>query len=201
MSVPAESVDLLDGLIELPPRERARPGRRLRALERPLPRRRPRLLYGIVAVVGAVLIGAAQMGLSILTTQTSYQLTDLSQQQRTLDFQKQALTDSIAGLSSPQYLAANAAALGMITGQAPTYLRLSDNAIIGTAAGEGGVSAINALTQAAVSNALVAGKPLVSDPSSSLGGGASAADTAIAGAVDTSTPPAIADGLPTPATH
>ena len=203
MSIPAQSVDLLDGLIELPGRERAHPagGRRLRALERPLPRRRPRLLYGIVAVSGALLIGAAQMGLSILTTQTSYQISELSQQQRTLEYQKQSLTDSIAGLSSPQYLAANAAALGMVTGQAPTYLRLSDNAIIGTAAGQGGASAINALTQAAVSNALVAGKPLVNDPSASLGGGASAADAAIATAAETSTPPAIADGLPTPATH
>jgi hypothetical protein len=54
----------------------------LRALERPLPRRRPRLLYGIIAVAGAVLIAAAQMGLSILTTQSSYELSALSSQQR-----------------------------------------------------------------------------------------------------------------------
>ena len=159
------------------------------------------MLYGVVAVAGAVLIGAAQMGLSILTTQASYQLSELTSQQRTLDYQKQMLTDSIAGLSSPQYLAANASALGMVTGQAPTYLRLSDAAIIGTAAGTGGTSAINALNQAAVPNALIAGVPLAADPSASLGGGKSAADEAIAAAADTSTPPAITDGLPTPATH
>jgi hypothetical protein len=52
------------------------------------------------------------MGLSILTTQSSYELSALSSQQRGLDYQKQMLTDSLAGLSSPQYLAANAAALG-----------------------------------------------------------------------------------------
>lgn len=177
------------------------PVRRLRVLERPLPRRRPRLLYGIIAVAGAVLIAAAQMGLSILTTQSSYELSALSSQQRGLDYQKQMLTDSLAGLSSPQYLAANASALGMVTGQAPTYLRLSDAAIIGTAAGTGGTSAINALNQAAVPNALIAGVPLAADPSASLGGGKSAADEAIAAAADTSTPPAITDGLPTPATH
>jgi len=204
MSVPMETTsaladDLLQGLPELPPRDA--PAGRLRALERPLPRRRPRLLYGIVAVAGAVLIGAAQMGLSILTTQTSYEISSLTQQQRTLEYQKQMLTDSIAGLSSPQYLAANAAALGMVTGQAPTYLRLSDNAIIGTAAGSNGASAINALSQAAVANALVAGKPLVNDPSASLDSGASVADEAIAAAADSPTPPTIAEGLPTPATH
>lgn len=202
MSIPAESsVDLLASLPELPPR--ARPGgpargERLRALEQPLPRRRPRMLYGIVAVAGAVLIAAAQMGLSILTTQTSYELSALTSQQRDLDWQKQMLQDDVAGLSSPQYLAANAQAMGMLTGQAPTYLRLSDNAVIGTAAGLSGASAINALTQAAVGNALVSGVPLAGDPAASLGGGASVVDDAI---VNTTTPPAIADGLPTPATH
>lgn len=200
MSIPAdEAVDLLAGLPELPGRQS--PDRRLHALERPLPRRRPRLLYGIAAVAGAVLIGAAQMGLSILTTQSSYELSTLTSQQRALDYQKQILSDSIAGLSSPQYLAANAAALGMVTGQTPTFLRLSDNAVIGTAAGSNGASAVNALSQAAVANALVAGVPLVNDPSASLDTGASVADEAIAASVDSSTPPAIADGLPTPATH
>lgn len=200
MSVPAEeALDLLAGLPELPGRQA--PDRRLHALERPIPRRRPRLRYGVVAVAGALLIGAAQMGLSILTTQSSYDLSTLSAQQRDLDYQKQILTDSIAGLSSPQYLAANAAALGMVIGQPPTFLRLSDNAVIGTAAGTNGASAVNALSQAAVANALVAGMPLVNDPSASLNSGASAADEAIAAAVDSSTPPAIADGLPTPATH
>ena len=205
MSMPAE-LDLLTDLPGLsapaaPRQPRPDRERRLQALERPQTRRRPRMLYGIIAVAGAVLIGAAQMGLSILTTQSSYQLADLTSQQRTLDYQKQMLTDSIAGLSSPQYLAANASALGMVTGQAPTYLRLSDAAIIGTAAGTGGASSVNALSQAAVANALVAGVPLVADPSASLAGGKSAADEAIAASADTSTLPAIADGLPTPATH
>lgn len=201
MSVPAvTSTDLLEGLPALPARRG--PERGLRVLDQPAPRRRPRLMYGIVAVAGAVLIGVAQMGVSILTTQSSYEIAELTSQQRTLSYQKQMLTDSIAGLSSPQYLAANASALGMVTGQAPTFLRLSDNAVIGTAAGNIGASAINALSQAAVTNALVATTPLVNDPAASLGAGASVADEAIAAATaDTSTPPAIADGLPTPTTH
>lgn len=199
MSIPAERPsDLLAGLPSLPARE---PERRLHAVERPRPAKRPRLVYGIVAVAGAVLIAATQMGLSILTTQSSYELADLTSKQRSLTYEKQMLTDSLAGLSSPQYLAANAAALGMVTGQAPTYLRLSDHAIIGTNAGVGSGSAVHALTQAAVANALVSGVPLVGDPSASLQSGASVADDAIEESVKTSTPPAIADGLPTPATH
>ncbi|MFT3798775.1 hypothetical protein [Microbacterium sp.] len=194
------SADLLAGVPEEFTRPAPRPetARTLRALDRARRGRRPRLLYGIVAVGGAVLIAAAQMGLSILTTQSSYELSALTAQQRDLDWQKQILADDVAGLSSPQYLAANAEARGMVTGQAPTYLRLSDNAIIGTAAGIVGASAVNALSQAAVGNALVAGVPLVSDPAASLQSGASVADEAIA---NTTTPPPIADGLPTPATH
>lgn len=201
MSVPAESnLDPFVGAAPLPLRTPNGPERRLHVVEQPAPRRRPRLVYGIVAVSGALLIGGAQMGLSILTTQSSYELSTLSDQQRDLDWQKQMLQDSIAGLSSPQYLAANAEALGMVTGQAPTYLRLSDNAVIGTAAGLTGGSAVNALSKAAVGNALVNGRPLVGDPAASLGaaGGATVVDKAIP---DTPTPPAIADGLPVPATH
>ncbi len=200
MSMPAETnLDPFIGASALPSAPRRDTGRRLQALEQPQPHRRPRLVYGVVAVCGALLIGGAQMGLSILTTQSSYQLSTLTEQQRALDWQKQMLQDGIAGLSSPQYLAANAEALGMVTGQAPTYLRLSDDAIIGTAAGLTGASAVNALSKAAVGNALVSGRALVGDPAASLGGGGTAVvDKAI---VDTPTPPAIADGLPIPATH
>lgn len=186
-----------EALSALPARQ-PRPGRRLRAVERPLPARRPRLVYGVVAVTGAVLIGAAQMGLSILTTQGSYELSALSAQQRDLSWQEQMLRDQVAGLSSPQYLAANASALGMVTGEPPTYLRLSDAAIIGTGAFASGVSAVDALRSAAVGNDLINGVPLVTDPAASLAQGASVADEAIA---NTTTPPAIAEGLPTPATH
>lgn len=187
----------------------AEPNRRLRALERPQPGRRPRLLYGIIAVAGALTIAGVQMGMSILTTQTSYELKTLTSQQKDLDWQKQILQDDLAGLSSPQYLAANAASLGMITGQTPSYLRLSDAAIVGTSEAAGSASSIDALGKAAVSNALVAGTPLVTDRNATIATGpatalvdpaASAADPTAAPA-DPATPPAVADGLPTPATH
>lgn len=173
------------------------PRRRLRPVTEPAPRRRPKLLYGIVAVAGAVLIGAIQMGLSILTTQTSYEISSLRSEQRAVAIDQQVLEESVAGLSSPQYLAANAAALGMVTGQAPNYLRLSDNSVTGNGAAGAG-SSVNALGPHSVTNALIANVPLVTDPSTSLGAGQTADDELLA---DNPTPPAITDGLPTPDTH
>ena len=50
------------------PRWQTSPRRWLRVVDAPARRRRPKLMYGIVAVFGAVAIGAAQMTLSIMTT-------------------------------------------------------------------------------------------------------------------------------------
>lgn len=153
---------------ELPRREE--PARRLRAVERTLPARRPRMAYAIVAVAGAVAIAVAQMALSVLITQDSYRVADLQQQQRALALEAQSLQDEVAGLSSPQYLAANAAALGMVIDASPTYLRLSDAAIIGSGAAAGGSSAVDARGTAQVSNALLDGTPLVTDPNTAVQG-------------------------------
>ena len=113
--------------------------RRLRVVEEPSRRRRPKLVYGVVALAGALTIGAAQMALSILTTQSSYELSTLSQEARELTWQKQILYDDVAGLSSPQYLAANASALGMVIDESPSYLRLSDGALLGRGPGGAGL--------------------------------------------------------------
>src|SRR5690606_15418967 len=64
--------DTLDVAAARPDRQETH-DRRLRVVEEPSRRRRPRLVYGVVALVGALTIGAAQMALSIMTTQTSYE--------------------------------------------------------------------------------------------------------------------------------
>ncbi|KAA9087179.1 hypothetical protein [Microbacterium radiodurans] len=176
----------------------SRNDRDLHLVAAPARRRRPRMVYGVVAVAGAVLIGAVQMGLSIATTQTSFEISGLTQQQRQLNWQKEILQDDVAGLSSPQYLAANAAALGMVITESPNYLRLSDGAVMGASAPAGGTSSVDALSRAAVGNALVAGVPLVTDPAASIETGVSVDELLT---VDPATPPPIADGLPAPATH
>ena len=55
------------------------------------------------------------------------------------------LYDDVAGLSSPQYLAANAAALGMVIDESPNYLRLSDGALLGAGQSALGASSVDAI--------------------------------------------------------
>lgn len=180
------------------PAPRTTEDRRLHAVDLPAPARRPKLMYGLLAVAGALAIAGAQMGLSILTTQGSYELKGLTAQQREAEWQKQILQDDVAGLSSPQYLAANAADLGMVTGAAPRYLRLSDGAVMGKGSAATAASSIDALKKPAVPNSLVEDKPLVTDPDVSLGAGAASGGEQV---VNSPVPPAVADALPTPKTH
>lgn len=189
--------------------------RRLQAVPETARRRAPRRLFGVIAVTGALVIVLVQMGLGILTTQSSFEIAALTQQQRDLTYQKQILADDNAGLSSPQYLAANAAALGMVIDESPTYLRLSDGAVIGSNTPSDAVSSVDAMGRGSVRNALIAGKPLVTAPQQAAEPAAAAdpaaADPATtdssttsqgaAGTTESTTPPAISDGLPTPATR
>jgi len=174
--------------------------RRLRAVDTPAVRRRPRVAYAIVALTGAVLIGGAQMVLSILTTQGSYELSSLSQQQREVTWQKQILADDVAGLSSPQYLAANAAALGMVIDESPSYLRLSDATVLGAGEAAAATSSIDAIGRGAVPNELIADTPLITAPDATIQG-VPVVTPEIAGDGVANTPPPLTDGLPTPATH
>jgi len=193
----------------LAPARRESPVRRLRALGAPARRRKPKVLYAIVAVSGAVAIGAAQMALSVLTTQGSYQIAELTSQQRQLDWQKQMLYDDVAGLSSPQYLAANASALGMVINESPSYLRLSDGAILGASQAAVGASSVDAIGRGAVANALITDTPLVTDPDATIQGAPvvpvevvpTDGTTDGGAALVVNTPPPLTDGLPTPSTH
>lgn len=174
--------------------------RRLRVVEEPSRRRRPKLIYGIVALAGALTIGTAQMALSILTTQSSYELSTLSQEARELAWQTQILSDDVAGLSSPQYLAANAAALGMVIDESPNYLRLSDGALLGAGQVALGETSVDAIGRGSVPNALITDTPLVTAPEATIDGAPVVAEIVTDGGV-ANTPPPLTDGLPTPSTH
>lgn len=181
------------------PAKKRAPRRLLGIAPQTTKRRRPRLVYGIVAVAGAFAIGAAQMSLSILTTQTSYELTKLTSQQRELTWQKQILADDVAGLGSPQYLAANAAALGMVINESPSYLRLSDNALLGSGQAAAWTSSVDAIGRGAVANSLITSTPLITVPDATIQGVTPPPADLTTG--DANTPPPITDGLPTPSTH
>lgn len=184
--------------------------RRLRAVERPAPRRRPRMAYGLVALIGALLIAGTQIVLSMLTTQDSYRVADLLQERRDLTLQAQQLEDAVAGLSSPQYLAANAASMGMVIDSSPSYLRLSDGMLLGEEVASGSTSTVDARSSL-VGNALLSETPLTADPTRTLTGPVpqrdSAVETEAAGAAEESAepeptgPPSLDDGLPSPQTH
>lgn len=172
-----------------------RQGPHLEAL--PTRRRRPRLAYAFVAIAGAALIALAQLGMTILTAQSSYDLAAVEQQQRQLTLDKQELTEGLAGLASPQYLAANASALGMVIDSTPSYLRLSDSAILGSGAAAGDTSTVNVQNGNAAANALIAQTPLVTDDELTI---ADVTPQQEAPATVTEAPP-LEGGLPTPQTH
>ncbi|MFS6531038.1 hypothetical protein V8Z69_12490 [Microbacterium aurugineum] len=167
------------------------PQRRLQPVMRPAVRRKPKLAYALVALGGALAIGAAQVGFSLAITQDSFTLAALSSQQRELDLRSHALQEELTGLSSPQVLASSAADLGMVVAGSPSYLRLSDGALFGTGAGAEGISTVNPDGAAAVANSLIVEPP----PAETVTDDGDTAQTT------PDLPPAITDGLPSPTTH
>lgn len=172
--------------------------RQLRPVEQPQRRRRPKLAFAIIALAGAAIIGIAQMALSIATTQDSFTVSELTQQNRELTWQAQAISESIAGVSSPQQLARTADAMGMVVGGSPNYLRLSDGALIGAGASAGWLSTVNPNGVGAVANALVVDTP----PAAPAESGAEGVEpgTGTTPLVDPNVPP-VAEGLPSPTTR
>lgn len=167
------------------------PERRLRPLAAPAARRKPKLAYALVALGGALAIGAAQIALSLAITQDSFALASLSSQQRELNLRTHALQEELTGLSSPQLLATEASKLGMVVAGSPSYLRLSDGAIFGTGAGADWTSTVDPNGAGAVSNALIAATAAETP----------AAENGAIGATAQDLPPAITDGLPSPTTR
>ncbi|MFB7842019.1 hypothetical protein [Microbacterium sp. NPDC056052] len=169
--------------------------RHLRAVERPVRRRRPRLAYAIVALAGAALIAGAQIALTIATTQDSFEVAKLSQQNKQLTWQAQAAAQDLDGISSPQALAADAAKLGLVVGGSANYLRLSDGSVIGAAGPAAWASTVNPTGANAVPNALVHDTP---PPAETKPGGAGVEPkTPETAPVQPEVPPT-AEGLPTP---
>ena len=156
------------------------------------------MAYAIVALAGAIAIGAAQMVLSIGTTQASYELAQLNKEKRDLTWEKQALYDDVAGLSSPQYLAANAAALGhghQRLADVPAPQRRGDHRHRATPPRS--TSTVDAVGRGAVANALVADTPLITAPDATIQGAPVEAELLPDGTL----PPPLTEGLPTPSTR
>jgi hypothetical protein len=128
-------------------------------------RARPRAAYAVVAVGMLLAIVVAQLLMSIAVSQGAYQLSSLQDEQTQLQRSYQAASEDLNRLTSPQNLAANANALGMVSNSNPAYLRLSDGAILGAALpASGAAGTVTGGMGNLVPNSLLTGVPLVTAP-------------------------------------
>ncbi|GAA2888592.1 hypothetical protein [Microbacterium esteraromaticum] len=184
-----------------PQPQRSEPRRRLTPVTAPAAARRPRLAYAALAVGGALAIGAAQMGISLATTQDAFVLADLNIQQHELGLQKQALHENLVGISSPQSLAVKADGMGLVVAGSASYLRLSDGKVLGASDGANWASTVDPNGATKVGNALLAPPPPTAAEKKAAEEAAAKRDEAAAGTVEPAGPPVITDGLPTPTTR
>jgi hypothetical protein len=121
-------------------------------------RARPRLLPALVTIGGIGVILLAQLLLSIVLADGAYQISSLQIQKHNAVLQQHALSETLDLYNSPQHLAANAEALGMVASGNAVYLDASTGAVTGTGTAAGG-SLLGAGDQ--VSNVLLDGSMIV----------------------------------------
>lgn len=165
-------------------------------------RARPRLIAAIITVGGLFAILAAQLLLTIATSEGAYEISSLQTQQSELARDTQVLTEQLQVLDAPQHIAAEAQGMGMVLSASTAYLSLRDGVVLGTPVAATASSALRTQND---------GSPLI--PNSLLGSiplagavGEAAATEEITGTRDAagmngsaaSVAPA---GIPTPNTH
>lgn len=131
MTTTAAVVDILALPSRVAPEQQPARERHLRALPAVAPRRAPRLVHGIVGLVGLAGIIVAQLGLSVVISEGAYRLSALQGESTALARTEQTLAEQIAVLSSPQHVAVAADELGMLAGQPSQFLTLAGSATAG----------------------------------------------------------------------
>jgi hypothetical protein len=121
-------------------------------------RARPRLLPALITIGGIGVILLAQLMLSIVLADGAYQISRLQTQKHDAVLQQHALSETLDLYNSPQHLAANAEALGMVASGNAVYLDATTGAVTGTGTAAGG-SLLGAGDQ--VSNVLLDGSMIV----------------------------------------
>lgn len=169
-------------------------------------RARPRTLYAITAVSALLVIVVTQLLLSIGVSQGAYQLSSLQTKQTELQRSYQAASEDLNRLTSPQNLAANANALGMVSNSNPAYLRLSDGAVLGApVAANGAAGTVTGGQGNLVPNSQLNGVPLVTGQGAAGQAAATQAGSSVAAGAASTTPakPSVPlqGALPTPVTH
>lgn len=158
---------------------------------------RPRVIYALITVAGLFLIVVGQLLLSVGLSEGAYEIAGLEEQQKTLSRTGQSLSVELDSVASPQNLAANAEALGMVRNTNPSvFLRLSDGLVLGVpaAATSSAGSVIGA--GGLVPNSRLTGVPLVTAHKASPAGAQSAPSVGAA-----TSPVALQRGFPAPTTR
>jgi hypothetical protein len=123
------------------------------------------MLPALVTIGGIGVILLAQLLLSIVIADGAYQITGLQSQKHDAELQQHALSEQLDLLASPQHLAANAEALGMVASGSAVYLNATTGAVTGNGSAPGG-SILGSGDQ--VGNVLLTGTALVTpNPSGS----------------------------------
>src|SRR3954469_13064410 len=189
-------------------RPHAEPRRHLEVVPTRAQRRaRPRMLPALITIGGIGVILLAQLLLSIVIADGAYQISSLQSAKHDAVLQQHALLEQLDLLASPQHLAANAEALGMVASGSAVYLDAKTGAVSGTGSAAGG-SMLGSGDQ--VGNVLLTGTPLVNPSPTGSSTGTTTTTTDASG--DTQAPTDAGTGgagqdpqtpglLPSPTTH
>lgn len=149
---------------------------------------RPRILYALVATAALFVLLLTQLGVSIALSQGAYQISALQNTQTELNRSQQKYSEKLQVLSSPQNIANNATALGMVRNQNPVYLDLSTQKVYGTPTPATGDAATSTNL---IPNSLLKGVPVVTKEtktSESSGAASKAAGAAASKSADAKVP-------------
>lgn len=164
-------------------------------------RRRPRVVYAAVAVIGVFVILLAQLLLSIALSEGAYRISALKTQAVELDHDAQVLVESLDTLRSPQYLAANAESLGMVSNASPAYLRLADATVLGAPVAAGAGEGVLDGRDTMIGNVLLADMALATPAPNGGATGVAPAPSVPGSLASESAESALAGALPSPVTR
>lgn len=85
----------------------------------------------MIIVMGFLATSLLHLLLTIMTSQSVYELSDLKREKRELDTTSQIIAEEVASLSSQQNLLNTAAKLGMVANSNPVFLKLEDQSVLG----------------------------------------------------------------------
>ena len=164
-------------------------------------RARPRLVAAILTVAGLFAILAAQLLLTIATSEGAYEISALQSKENELARDEQKLVEQLQVLEAPQHLAEEAHALGMVPSSSAAYLRLSDSTVLGVATVASASAALRTAEDGSslIPNALLDEVPLVgATPDAAADSSAEGAPATAAEHAPVASTPV---GIPAPITH